>query len=233
MCCQFLFQGIFPTQGSNPCLLCFLHCRQILYHWATWEAQEYWNALPFPSPGYLPDSGIKSGFPAWQADSLLLSCQGRLPVKRYLFSLQKSPGSLTHNKDLIKSNSCCCSVTQSCPTLCNPMDTRLPCPSQSPGACSNSCPLSQWCHPTITSSAVPFFSCPQCFPALGPFLMSRPFASGGQSIGASALALVLPMNEYSGLISFRIDCFDLLATQETLKSLLEHHSLIPSLIPIA
>ena len=107
--------------------------------------------------------------------------------------------------------------------------TRLPCPSLSPGVCPNSSPLSRWCHPTISSSVVPFSSCLQSFPASGPFSMSHPFASGGQSIGASALASVLPMNEYSGLISFRIYCFDLLAAQGTLKSLLEHHSLIPSL----
>ena len=72
--------------------------------------------------------------------------------------------------------------------------TRLPCPSLSPGACSNSCPLSQWCHPTISSSVVPFSSCPQSFPAPGSFQMSSLFASGGQSIGASASASVLPMN---------------------------------------
>ena len=71
---------------------------------------------------------------------------------------------------------------------------RLPCPSPTPGASSNSCPLSRWCHPTISSSAVPFFSCHQSFPASRSFLMSQPFASGGQSIGASALASVLPMN---------------------------------------
>ena len=71
---------------------------------------------------------------------------------------------------------------------------RLPCLSPTPGACSNSCPLSQWCHPTISSSVVPFSSCPQSFPASGSFLMSQLFASGGQSIGASASASVLPMN---------------------------------------
>ena len=70
---------------------------------------------------------------------------------------------------------------------------RLPCPSPTPGASSNSCPLSRWCHPTISSSAVPF-SCHQSFPGSRSFLMSQPFASGGQSIGASALASVLPMN---------------------------------------
>ena len=64
--------------------------------------------------------------------------------------------------------------------------TRLPCPSPSPGPHSNSRPLSQWCHPTISSLAVPFSSCPQPFPASGSFLVSWLFASGGQSIGASA-----------------------------------------------
>ena len=69
--------------------------------------------------------------------------------------------------------------------------TRLPCPSLSPGVCSNWCPLGQWCHPTILSSVIPFSSCPQSFPASGSFPMSRFFASGGQSIGASALTPVL------------------------------------------
>ena len=71
---------------------------------------------------------------------------------------------------------------------------RPPCPSPSPGACSNSCPLSQWCHPTISSSVVPFFSCLQSFPTSGSFPVSQFFASGGQSIGALASASVLPMN---------------------------------------
>ena len=78
---------------------------------------------------------------------------------------------------------------------------RLPCPSLSPGVCSKSGPLSQWCHPTISSSVAPF-SCPQSFPASESFPISWLFASGGQSIGVS----VLSMNEYSELISFRIDC---------------------------
>ena len=72
--------------------------------------------------------------------------------------------------------------------------TRLPCPSPTPRACSNSCPLSWWCHPTISSSLVPFSSCLQSFPAPGSFPMSRFIASGGQSIGTSALASVLPVN---------------------------------------
>ena len=72
--------------------------------------------------------------------------------------------------------------------------TRPPCPSQTPGVYSNSCPLSWWCHPTISSSVVPFSSHLQSFPALGSFPMSRFFASGSQSIGVSASASVLPMN---------------------------------------
>ena len=73
------------------------------------------------------------------------------------------------------------------------LHARPPCPSPTPGAYSNSCPLSQWCHPTISSSVVPFSFCPQSFPVSGSFPMSQFFASGGQSIGVSASASVLPM----------------------------------------
>ena len=72
---------------------------------------------------------------------------------------------------------------------------RLPCPSPTPGVYSNSGPLSQWCHPSISSSVVLFSSCPQSFPASGSFPVGRFFTSGGQSIGVSASALVLPMNK--------------------------------------
>ena len=72
--------------------------------------------------------------------------------------------------------------------------TRFPCPSPTPGACSNSCPSSQWCHPTISSSVVPFSSHLPSFPASGSFLVSQFFASGGQIIGVSASASILPMN---------------------------------------
>ena len=71
---------------------------------------------------------------------------------------------------------------------------RIPCPSPTPGACSNSCPLTQWCHPAISSSVIPFSSCPQSIPASGSFQMSQLFPSGGQSNGVSASASVLPMN---------------------------------------
>ena len=97
---------------------------------------------------------------------------------------------------------------------------RLPCPSPTPGACLNSCLSSRWCHPTIPSSVVPFLSCLQSFPASGPFPMSQFFASGSQSFSFN----ISPSNEYSGLITFRMDWLDLLAVQGTLKSLLQHHS---------
>ena len=74
-----------------------------------------------------------------------------------------------------------------------PQHARPPCPSPTPRVHPNSCPLSQWCHPTISSSSIPF-SCPQSFPASGYFQMSQFFTSGGQRIGVSALASVLPMN---------------------------------------
>ena len=72
--------------------------------------------------------------------------------------------------------------------------TRPPCLSPTPGVHPNPCPLSRWCHPTISSSVVPFFSCPQSFPASGSFQMSQFFASGGQSIGVWASTSVLPVN---------------------------------------
>ena len=71
---------------------------------------------------------------------------------------------------------------------------RPPCPSPTPGICSNSCPSSQWCHPTISSSVIPFSSCLQSFPASESFLRSQLFTSGGKGIGASASASVLPMH---------------------------------------
>ena len=99
--------------------------------------------------------------------------------------------------------------------------TRHPCPSLSPRARTNSCSLSQWCHPTISSSVVPFSSCPQSFPASGSFPMRWLFISGGQIL---ELQLQHQSKEQSGLISFVIDWLDLLAVQGTLKSLLQHHS---------
>ena len=88
------------------------------------------------------------------------------------------------------------SVTQLCLTLGSHglQHARLPCLSPTPRACSNSCPSSRWCHPTISSSVVPFSSCLQSFPASRSFPMSQFFAIGGQSIGVSASVWVLPVN---------------------------------------
>ena len=101
---------------------------------------------------------------------------------------------------------------------------RPPCPLPTPRVYSNSCLLSQWCHPTISSSVIPFSSCPQSFSVSRFFPLSQLFAWGGQSIGVSASTSVLPVNEHPGLISFRMDWLDLLAVQGLLKSLLRHHS---------
>ena len=101
--------------------------------------------------------------------------------------------------------------------------TRLPCPSLSPRICSQLCPLSQWYHPTISSSLTLFSSCPESFPASGSFPMNQLFTSGGQSFGVSASAS-MNIDEYSGLISFTTHWFDLLAHQGILKSLLQHHN---------
>ena len=115
------------------------------------------------------------------------------------------------------------SVAQSCSILCNPMDcstqhTRLPCLSPTPGAYSNSCPLSRWCHPTISSSSSPS-------PA---FNISQhqglfQWVSSSHQV-AKILELRLQPQAYSRLISFRMDWLDLFAVQGTLKSLLQHHS---------
>ena len=119
------------------------------------------------------------------------------------------------------------SVQFSCSVVSNSLrphglqHTRPPCPSPTPGVYSNSYPLSRWCHPTISSSVVPFSSLLQSFPASGSFPMCQFFASGGN---------ISPSNEYSGLLSFRMDWLDLLAVQGTLKNLLQHHSSKPSIL---
>ena len=119
----------------------------------------------------------------------------------------------TEHKQIHQPSVCicyCCSVAMSCLTLCDPMDCSTPSflvlhylPE-----CSNSCPLNQWCHPTILSSVIPFASCFYSFLASGSFLISQLFASGGQRIGVSASTSVLPMTTqhwfplgWSGLIS--------------------------------
>ena len=107
--------------------------------------------------------------------------------------------------------------------LCGRQHARLPCPSPAPRGCSNSCPLSRWCHPTISSSVIPFSSCLQSFPASGPFQMSQLFVSRWPKYWGFNFSISL-FNEYSGLTSFRMDWLNLLAVQGTPKSLLQHRS---------
>ena len=101
--------------------------------------------------------------------------------------------------------------------------SRPPCPSPTPGVHSDWRPSSPWGHPAISSSVIPFSSCPQSLPASEFFPMSQLFAWGGQSTGVSALASFLPKKS-QGWISFRMDRLDLLAVQGTLNSLLQHRS---------
>ena len=98
-----------------------------------------------------------------------------------------------------------------------------PYPSPTPRVYPNSCPLSQWCHLTISSSVVPFSSCLQTFPTSGSLQMSQVFTSGGQNIWSFRFT-ISPSNEHPELLSFRKDWLDFLAVQGTLKSLLQHHS---------
>ena len=106
--------------------------------------------------------------------------------------------------------------------------TRFPCPSPTPRACSNSCPSSQWWQPTISSSVVPFSSCLQFFPASGSSPNKQFFTSGGQTIGASASASVLPMNIQGWLPLVLTDFF---LQSKRLSSLLQHHNSKASVLP--
>ena len=133
----------------------------------------------------------------------------------YLFLFTDWVSLLKHNhekvRDLFLIYSLCCSVSKSCLTHCDPKDCSMPdfpVLHYSPWVCSNSCPSSWWCHPTISSSVISFSSCLQSFPASGSFPMSQLFTSCGQSTGASASASVLPINIQSWF-SLGVAWFDL------------------------
>ena len=151
--------------------------------------QEYQSGLSFPSPWDLLNQGIKLESP---------TLAGRLFTAE---SPGKTQRDITQPQKRIKWYYPVTSVqfnlvAQSCPTL-GPHElqhARPPCPSPIPGVYSNSCPLSRWCYPAISSSVTPFSSCPQSLPASGSFPMSQLFAWGSQSTGVSASASVLPMN---------------------------------------
>ena len=133
--------------------------------------QEYWSGLPFPSPGDLPEARIKPVSPALAGGFFTIEPPGESISSVQLLSrvcLDWASYGLQH--------------------------ARLTCQSPTPGAYSNSCPSSQWWHPTISSSVIPLSSFPQSFPASGSFQMSQFFTSGGQSTGVSASESVLPMN---------------------------------------
>ena len=109
---------------------------------------------------------------------------------------------------------------------------RPPCPSSNPRVHPNPCPLSHWCHPTISSSGIPFSSRLQCFPASGSFPMSPFFTSCGHDVLEFQLQHQ-SFQWYSGLISFRMDWLDRLVVLETLKSLLQHHSSKASILQLS
>ena len=126
---------------------------------------------------------------------------------------------------------CCCSATKSlCPTLwpCALKHTALPCPSLSPGVCSHACPSHWWCHPTSSSSVAPFSSSPQ-IPSIRVFSNELALPIRWPKYWSFNIS---PSSEYLGLISFRMDWFDLLAAQGTLKNLLQHHSLKASTLAL-
>ena len=100
--------------------------------------------------------------------------------------------------------------------------SRLPCPSLSPGVCSNSCPLSRWCHPTISSFCRPLLLLPSIFPSIRVFSKESALRIRWPKYWSFSFN-ISPSNEQPGLISFRMDWLDLLAVQGTLKSLLQHH----------
>ena len=169
-------------------------------------------------PGLTKNISDKARAQAWRAAAISnyqLSCFSinRAQVKIFVFVVGTWVPSSVHFSHLVMSDSLQPHGLQ---------HARPPCPSPTPGVYSNSCPLSLWCHPTISSSVIPFSSRLQSFPASGSFSISQ-FASGGQNIGDSASAPVLPMNiqdwfplGLTGLIS--------LQSKGLSKSLLQHHS---------
>ena len=138
--------------------------------------------------GIFPTQGLNPGLPNFRWILYQLSHTAPSWMVPADFSMLSSAN--------VQTSSPFSSVAQSCPTL-RPrglQHARPPCPSPTPGDYSNSCPLSRWCHPTISSSVIPFSSCLHSSPASGSFQLSQLFASGGQSIGVSASSSVLPLN---------------------------------------
>ena len=206
-----------------------------------------WSVLPFPFPRDPPDPGIEPESAALAGRFFttvppgkplrvinLQKCLAKwvlvtkdflgevaLKLKNKIYFPSKGVECKTSLKEWVSSVQLLSHVWLLWP--CGLQHIRLPCPSPTPGACSDSYPLSWWCHPTISSSLVPFSSHLQSFPASRSFQMSQFFASRGESIGVSASASVLPMNiqdwfPLDGLVGS--PC----SPRDSLKSLLQHHS---------
>ena len=144
-----------------------------------------WNSLPPPTPSHLSRLSQNPGLSFWSyiAHFHWLSVSHMVVNLNTVWTSMRVPVSsvqLLSHVDSLQPHGL--------------QHARLLCSSPTPGACSNSCPSSRWCHPTISSSIIPFSSHFQSFPASGSFQMSQCFASGGQSIGVSASISVLPMN---------------------------------------
>ena len=166
--------------------------------------QEYWSGLPCPPPGDLPNPGVEPTSlrsPALQVDSLPLvphgkpSCELSVQFSRSVVSDSLRPHEFQH--------------------------AGPPCPSPTPRVHSNSCPPSQWCHPAISSSVVPFSSYPRSLPA-SVFSNESTLCMRWPKYWSFSFSITLS-KEHPGLISFRMDWLELLAVQKTLKSL-QHHS---------
>ena len=165
------------------------------------------RTAPYPLSKTLKTSRHCQHVPRWVSllgEMLLLSCTFAniaSEQKNYNFPRADLQMSFLHRSSLPWALPHCFSWVQfSCSVVSDSLwshgsqHARPPCPSPTPGVHPNSCPSSWWCHPAISSSVVPFSSCPQSFPASGSFPMSQLFAWGSQSIGVSALASILPVN---------------------------------------
>ena len=200
--CHALLQGTFPTWGRNPGLL---HCRWILYHLSHQGNPRILEWVAYPSPGDLTKPGIETGSNALQTDSLPAELQGS-PI----FALSSVQFSHSVVSDSLRPHEL--------------QHARPPCPSPTPGVYSDARPLSQWCHPAVSSSVIPFSSCPQSLSASESFPMSQLFAWGGQSTGVSASASFPPKksqgwspSEWIGWISLQSKGFSRVFSNTTVQ----------------
>ena len=150
--------------------------------------QEHWSGLQFPSPRDFLDPGTEPMSPAFQVVSCIAGGFFTDWTTRETPSPKNVPIVFLYHSSIQ------CSVVSNSLRSHESLHARPLCPSPTPGVYSNSCPLNRWCHPAISSSVIPFSSRPQSLPASGSFPMIQLFAWGGQSIGASASASVLPVN---------------------------------------